>query len=337
MALTGGEIQAIAAIAPIVSGTIGNILGSADRAAAERAAADAVAEIERLGAGPDLAREIFYKTFDLAGVLTPELEEAIDLDSPKVAAIKEDPMFKKAQTGALQLIGERAKTGFGVEDRAGLAEIQLKQARDTQAKIGQILQSYQQRGLGGAGPELAAQLQAASAGAAQAGEEGLKLQAQAQLAALEAASRYGALGGQIRGQEFDIARTKAAAEDETAMARFKEATSRQQRNVATRMNVQQQNLANRQRTADLNVAQTNEELLRQRQAEQQMYDNQVRVAQLRANARLGQSTQLQEQAAQTGQMYANIGAGTSRALAAYGAYGKSSDKKDENEDDKWIS
>ena len=311
---------ALGAGASAASGILGNILSAGDRNAAMAAFQQSLAEIEAIGAPPDLAREIMLRRFEQVGVLTPELEEAIALEAPKVAAIQEAPELRKAQMTALQLIGQRATAGATPEDRARLAEIQLQQARDTEAKRQQILQSYQQRGLGGAGSELAAQLQAASAGSAQAGEQGLQLAAQAQRAALEAAREYGALGGQVRGQEFDIARTKAGAEDQAAMARFNEAVARQQRNVATRMGVQQQNLATRQRIAEQNVAQANAELQRQRAAEAQEYAFQMQRAQLRAGAQQGIAGAYSGQAQQTAGMVSGAGAGLGQGLIAGGTY-----------------
>lgn len=329
-------LYAAAAAANTIGGVLGNLFSKDERDAATQAYQQALNEINAIGAPPDLAREIILQRFQQVGVLTPELEEAVSLDAPKIAAIKEDPMLRKAQTTALQLLGERAKTGFGVEDRAALAQIQLQQARDTEAKRQQILQSYQQRGLGGAGAELASQLQAASAGAAQAGEEGLKLQAQAQRAALEAATQSGQLGSQIRGQEFDIARTKAGAEDQAALARFNEAVARQQRNVATRMGVQQQNLATQQRVAEQNVAQQNAELRRQRDAQAQQYELEMRRAQLKATAQQNMGQLHAGQAQQTAGMWSGIGAGVGRGLTAAGAYGAKQTKPEDDEDESVV-
>lgn len=313
--------------ASAIGGVLGNILSGGDRDRAMQAYQRALDEINAVGAPPNLAREIILQRFEQVGVLTPELEEAVTLDAPKVAAIQEAPELRKAQMTALQLIGQRAATGMGPEDRARLAEIQLQQARDTEAKRQQILQSYQQRGLGGAGSELAAQLQAASAGSAQAGEQGLQLAAQAQRSALEAAREYGSLGGQIRGQEFDIARTKAGAEDQAALARFNEAVARQQRNVATRMGVQQQNLATRQRIAEQNIAQQNAELQRQRSAEAQQYQLALQRAGMRAGAQQGIGGAYAGQAQQTSGMLTGVGAGAGQALVAAGMYGSKEPSK----------
>lgn len=306
--------------ASALGGILGNLFSGDDRDAAMRAYQQALAEINAVGAPPDLAREILLQRFEQVGVLTPELEEAVTLEAPKVAQIKEAPELRQAQMTALGLLGERAKTGFSAEDRAALAQIQLQQARDTEAKRQQILQSFQQRGMGGAGAELAAQLQAASAGAAQAGEEGLKLQAQAQRAALEAAMQSGQLGTQVRGQEFDIARTKAGAEDQAAMARFNEAVARQQRNVATRMGVQERNLATQQRVSEQNVAQANAELQRQRAAQAQQYQLGLQRAQLRAQAQQGIGAAHAGQAQQTAGMWSGMGSALGQGATAGGTY-----------------
>jgi hypothetical protein len=323
----GGFLTA-SIVAPVVGGIIGNITSSGDRAAAEQAMRDALAEINAIGAPPDLAREILLQRFEQVGVLTPELEEAVSLDAPKVAQIQEAPELRRAQMGALQILGQQAKGGLTAEGRSGLEEIQRQQERNTEAKRQQILQSFQQRGTGGAGAEMLSQLQAASAGAAQAGEERLKLQAQAQQAALQAASQYGSLGGQIRGQEFDIARARAAAEDQAAATRFQEATSRQTRNVASRNLAQQQNLAMRQRISEQNVAQQNAELQRQRAAEAQRYEFDLRRAQARAGARQGMAQQYQQQAGQTTGVWSGIGSSIGQGAAQAVAYQARANKPD---------
>jgi len=328
-----GTLYAAGVAASAIGGVLGNALSGDDRDQAMQAYQQALAEINAIGAPPDLARQIILQRFEQDGVLTPELEEAVALDAPKVAAIQEAPELRKAQMTALQLIGQRAATGMGPEDRARLAEIQLQQARDTEAKRQQILQSYQQRGLGGAGSELAAQLQAASAGSAQAAEQGTQLAAQAQRAALESAREYGALGGQIRGQEFDIARTKAGAEDQAAMARFNEAVGRQQRNVATRMGVQQQNLATRQRIAEQNTAQANAELQRQRAAEAQQYQLALQRAGMRSAAQQAIGQAYSGRAQQTAGMWSGIGTGIGRVAGAYAAHSAKPSQK--NPLDSW--
>lgn len=322
-------MYAVGAGVSALGGILGNVLSSGDRRRAMEAYDRALDEIKGMRAPPDLARTILLREFEQVGVLTPELEDVVNLASSSVEQIKEAPELRKAQITALQLLGERARAGFSAEDRASLAQIGLQLARDTEAKRQQILQSYQQRGLGGAGSELIAQLQGASAGSAQAGEEGIKLQSEAARAARESAAELGRLGGQVRGQEFDISRTKAEAEDRNALTRFNEAVARQQRDVATRMDVQRQNLAERQRIADLDTADKNAESRRQRDAEAQMHEFELRRVGLLSDAYRARAGGYLGQAQQTAGMLSGVGSAAGQALIAGGTYlaGKGSDKQ----------
>jgi hypothetical protein len=306
-----GPALLVAGLAPIIGGIVGNIASSGDRRRAQEAMNAAFREMQEYPHSPDEAFQKILSKLDDVGVLTPQLEQEITLAAPKVAEIQEAPELRKAQMTALELLGQRATTGMTTEDRARLAEIQLQQARETEAKRQQILQSYQQRGLGGAGSEIAAQLQAASAGSAQAAEQGLQLAAQAQRSALEAAREYGGLGGQIRGQEFDIARAKATAEDQTALERFRQATSRQERNIGAQRQYEQARRDEAFRRAQLGT-----------QTQQQMFQNQAARVQALANARLGQATQSQQQAQQTAGIWSGIGSGIGQAGMYAGVYGK---------------
>jgi hypothetical protein len=149
-------------------------------------------------------------------------------------------------------------------------------------------------------------------------------------AALQAAAQSGQLGSSIRGQEFDIARTKAGAEDQFALQRFNEAVSRQQRDVQSRNLAQQYNLAQQQRIMDMNVAQRNAELQRQRAAEAQRYSLDLQRAQARAGAYTGQAQQLGQQAAATQQGWTQAIGGLSAGITAAGNYAQGRQDREED-------
>jgi colicin import membrane protein len=310
----------VGALANVAGGVIGGMASSSDRAAAAAASQKALKEIEAIGAPPDVAREILLREYKSAGVLTPEVEKQVDLGVSQVSQIKEAPELREAQMGALKRLQEASKAGFTPEARAVMQEARTQAQRDAQAKMQQILQQQQARGLAGAGSTLAAQLQAGSAAAAEEGEAAIKTGAAAAQAALSAAAQSGQLGSSIRGQEFDIARTKAGAEDQFALQRFNEAVSRQQRDVSARNIAQQANLAQQQRILDMNVAQRNAELQRQRQAEADRYRMEMQRAGMRAGAYSGEAQQRQQQAAQTQQGWSQIGQGFGGAAMAAGQY-----------------
>lgn len=308
------------ALANVAGGIIGNMASSDDRKAAASASQRALQEIQRLGSPPDEAREILLREYQSAGILTPEIEKQVDLGVSQVSQIKEAPELREAQLGALKRLQEASKAGFTPEARATMQEARTLAQRDDQARRQQILQQQQARGLAGAGSTLAAQLQAASAAATEEGEAAIKTGAGASQAALSAVAQSGQLGSSIRGQEFDIARTKAGAEDQFALQRYNEAFSRQQRDVSSRNVAQQYNLAQQQLIMDKNINQRNAELQRQRQAESHRYQMEMERARMMASAYGGEAQQRQQQAAQTQQGWQQISGGVGGAAMAAGQY-----------------
>jgi hypothetical protein len=315
-------VAAITAGAQALSSVLGGIFGAsaskAEREAAAAATERALAEIERVGAPPNIAKAIILREYKKAGVWSPEVEKKVDLGVSKVAEIQEDPALKAAQMGALQKFQQLQKGGMTPEGRAMLAESMAQSGRSAQARLQQILGQQQARGLGSAGSTLAAQIQAASAAASDESDAALKASAMASQARAQAIAQTAQLGSQIRGQEFDIARTKAGAEDQFALQRFNEAMSRQQRNVATSNAASQYNLAQEQNIMNANVAQQNTELQRQRAAEAQMYQMALTKAGMMANALTGQAQQHRMNAAQTQQGMSDIFGGISQGIGAVG-------------------
>ena len=310
--------SAVQGAGQLIGGVAGNIASQGDREKAQKAFEDAWKKINALGAGPDLSKKIFYEQFKSAGVLTPELEEAVDVGFSKVAQIKEDPRLKEAQFQTLRAIQERGKTGFTAEERAQLAQTRAEAERAAEAKRGQILAGLRARGAMDSGAGVAAQLGSAEELAARQLEAADRFSSAASQRALEAIMQGGQVAGGIRGQEFDIARTKAAAEDELQRFNVSQQIARQQRNIAAQNQAQQYNLAQQQQLMNMNVQQANAERLRQLQAQQQMYENQLHQAQLQAGM-LGQQGQFyQQQAGQTQQGWQNIGGGLGQMAGAIG-------------------
>ncbi len=305
---------------PILGGVMGSLFGGGDRDRANQLMEEAMAEINSVGAPPDLSREIILQKFSQAGLYTPQLEQAIDLGISKVSQINENPELAKAQMGALESLSTRGKTGLTAEDRAALNQVRSEVQRDSQAKQGQILQQMQARGLGGSGAELLAQLSSAQAGDDRASMEGDNIAAQASRNALEAMVQGGQLAGNIRGQDFDVNRTRAAAEDEVNRFNVQNAIGRQTRNVGMGNQAQQQNLSEKQRVQDANTQMSNQELYRQAEAQRQNWLDRMNQAQAKAQAKTGQAQNLQGQAAQTGQMWQSIGSGVGAAAGAAANY-----------------
>jgi hypothetical protein len=307
MAMTALAAAAIAG--PIVGSIVGNVASSGDRKRAREAAAAATAELMRMGMPPDMAREIVYKEFQKAGTLTPEMEQEINLGVSEVAQIQEDPSLRNAQTSALNILAQKGQTGFSPEDQAALNAVRDEINREAQAKQQTIMQNFQQRGMGGAGAELAAQLMEAQGSSNRMSREGIDVAGAASQRALEAMRQSAALGGDIRGQDFNVANTKASAKDQFQRFNVENQMARQQRNVNSRNQAQEFNLNNAQDIANRNVMQHNNEQVRQREGLGQNWDREMQLRTARANVLNGQAANYNSQAQQTAQMWSGTGSG----------------------------
>lgn len=321
--MAAGTALAIGSVAgPILGGVIGNMASKGDRDRAMAAIAEAQSIIDSVPEAPDLSKiQIIYDQFKRAGVLTPEVETALNLQASKVSQIQEDKSLREAQIGALEGLKQRGKVGLTPEERAELNKVRKDVQRDVEAKRQQILQNLAARGMGGSGQELASQLQASQSGAERASEEGDRISAIASQRALQALTQSGQLGGQIRGEDFDIEKAKASAEDEIARFNLANAVSRQQRNVDRSGRAQEMNLAALQKAQDANIQMVNQEKLRQVEAKRQYWQDQLARAQARAGVRTGSvAPAYRQEAQQTAQMWQGIGSGVGAGLGALGNY-----------------
>lgn len=280
----------------VVGGIVGAHAAEGDRTKAEQAYNDAVNEIMNISAPPDLAKEIILEKLQAAGVLNPQMEQAITAGVSQLSQIQPDQTGRNAQLNALQQMQQVGATGLRPEDMAALNQIRQQVAQDTEAKRQQIIQNYQQRGMGGSGAELAAQLQGSQAGSNQASQQGDQVAAQASQRALQALQASGAMGGQLQGADTALAAGKAQAADAFKQFDTQNAAARQQRNVSASNQAQLVNLNNAQNISNANAQMANAEKQRQLQGAQQTWADQV----ARAQARSGAQTNLSN-------YYANLG------------------------------
>ena len=277
------------AVGTIIGGIAGFFGGRSQKKKAEELLRQANAEIDAVGAPPEMAREIILQKFKQEGMYSPELEQEVDLAASKIAQIQEAPELRDAQMQALRSIQQRASGGLTPEDRALFEKMRSGVRSDTRGKERQIISELAQRGQAGAGAELAARLQASQSGADQASQQGMDIAAAASRNALEAAAQSGNLSGNIRSQDFGVNQARAAAEDERNRMLFQNSTALRSRNVEAQNIAQRANLAMRQRLSEANIGQANDETTRQRYAQLQDYNNRLKLAQDKADRLTGQA------------------------------------------------
>lgn len=306
--------------APVVGGLFGS--SSAKKAAAARAAAAqaALAELNALGVPPDLSKQIVFQQFQSQGELTPELAQKIELQASQVAQIQEDPSLRANQMEALNMLSQASRGGLRAEDRAAYNELRARVQRDSEAKRQQILQQMAARGQAGSGAELMAQLQSTQAAADESSAGADRLAAEASQRALQALAQRGSAASQLRGQDLSYEQMKAQALDDRNRFLYQNSVARQEANLNRKNQAQQANLANRQRLSELNVGQSNQELLRQNQAQRDFFQDRFNLATAKANALNNQGSAIAGGYEQKANMYSGIGNALGQGFATAGAY-----------------
>lgn len=295
--------------AMVGTAVVGAVQAGEERDAAREAMNSALAEIKAVGAPPDYAREIIYEKFKQAGLLTPEVEKQINLGVSKVSKIVDNEKTKAAQMKALDQMQQRAKGGFTAEDKAAINKAKLDIANQNQAQQSQIIQNMAQRGMGGAGAELAARLGAQQQGSNMLSQQGMDLASTASRNALDAARLSGDFAGQIGQQQFQRDTARAEAEDAVNRFNIENAMGRQSRNVDRSNAANEYNVKRQQYVSDLNVQQQNAELLRQREAERQRWLDQLGLAKAKAGQHVNLANQSMQSAQQVASDWGNISGG----------------------------
>lgn len=288
--------------------------GGKDSAAegASQASVDALAALQT----PDIAdMQIQLQELVSQGQLTPEQAEAMLVERSAMEDISTDPRLKNAQMDALGGLQEIVDgEGYSAQDRARIEQMKGELATQERGQRESILQDAQQRGVGGSGMELLAQLQNQQASAGRASQQGFDIEAQAQQRALEALMQQGQLGGQIRGQDFGEQSDVAQAQD--AIAKFNANNQQQVEMANTSANnvAQASNLAEKQRIADTNVGQANTQQQYNKNLLQQDFDNNLAKAGGISAANANQAAALQQAGAANKQL---IGGGITAAAMAF--------------------
>lgn len=275
----GGGISAI-------GGLIGSIFGSGDQDKAYAAMQKAIDTINKVGAPPDLAKQIIYNQFQQAGLYTPKLKEAVEQHFSNLGTLQ-DSGARDTQVEALNQLSNLSHTGFNSADRAEINNLRNSINQNAQSRAASITQNMQARGagMGGAsGAQLAAELSNSQNAANDYSNQGLNIAGQAASRALQALTQKANVAGQVRNTDLDVNKTRAAAADE--MNRF----NINNKNAINASNIQSQNagslynLQNKQAVSNANTTLANNELLRQRNAEQQNYTNALNYAKTQADA-----------------------------------------------------
>jgi hypothetical protein len=228
---------------------------------------------------PDIGeQEIVLEELASMGELTPEMLQALSLDPSAMEDISTDPRLAAAQMAALESLGQISKGGLTEGDMAAIEQARREVDSAQTAREQAILQDMQQRGIGGAGAELALKLASAQGAADRQGAASLDVVRDAQARALQALAAQGDLAGSVRGQDFGEQAQIAAAQDAIRQFNLQNQQRVQDQNVGLRNQAQQMNLGEMQRIAEANAAARNQEEMYNKALIQQQYQNEIQRA-----------------------------------------------------------
>lgn len=312
-------IAAVAAGATLAGGIAGAIERSNASAEAKELMKQRLAEFEKAGMPPNTSMPLILQEFKQQGLITPELEKEINVEASKVAQIQEDPKLRQAAMQGLQLLQERSDKGFGAEEEAAFAQARKETGKESQGRLQSILQQAQARGMSGGGQELAAQLSASQVGDEALSMEGGRIAAEKSRASRDAINKMFGAATQMREQDFDVANTKASAEDQLNRFRVGMEADQQSRNVAAKNRAQEGNLSEKQRIADANINMNNMEQARQNEARMRDWIAKMDLARSKGGIYEDQAAFAQKQGEAAAKGWADMGAGLGGAVTGIGA------------------
>lgn len=304
--------------AAIGSGLIGAASAAAGRDQALKAYQQSVDDYTAIGVPPLEAQKIVMQQYQSAGQWTPELEHAVSMQDSRLGSIQTDPSLKSAQMQALSKLQEiGGNGGMTLSDRSNLEQVEGNLNADLRGKREAILQDAQQRGGYGSGAALAAQLNAQQGSANQAHSSALATEGAARDRALQAIMAGGQLGGQMQSTEFNQKAEQAKAQDTIDAWNAMNKQSVGNTNVGVGNQASQYNLANKQNLMNSNTDLANKEQVYNKALPQQQFQNQLAIAQSKANARAGQATNLTQNAQAEANKWGNIGSAVAQGVTAY--------------------
>lgn len=307
----------IPAAATIGTSLLGQDASRKDAKRARQLQQQALAEFSGMQAPSIEDQKLFYDQLTSAGILSPELEQAITLGPSAMETISVDPRLKSQQIKALEQLAGVAETGMTPADQAAFELARRNAAQENQAMQGQIIQQMQARGQGGSGTELITRIKGAQSATDRLQQAQLEQAKAQQQLRMQAMNNVGSLSGQIRQQEFSEQSDIKRAEDLIRQFNANNLSNAQKANAQAKNLAQQQNLRNQQDIMNQNVALRNQQQQYNKELQQRQFENQMNIARGKSGQLQNLASAAQDRAANTAGMYGTIGQGIGSMASGY--------------------
>jgi hypothetical protein len=351
-ALIGGAVGAIG------GAWAGNAAGKHDEDDARRAQQDAIDAQKRAAAiydqivadfgtlTPPTPEQLKTKLeeYKQQGIIAQEDIEGVMIGASQLQKVQVDPRLRLAQTQALEKLAQAGEGGLTPTERFAIQQARQEAERSATSQQQSTLQNMQQRGVGGAGAELAARMASTEAASGRLNDASMQQAAQANKLALEAMVRRGEMASSMEGKQWTQDTQKAQASDEIAKFNSLQRAQGQARNTSIAH-------YNAKSAADINNKNTELRNITTQQQRQDMidyYDRQKAIMAAKANAMVGKagalgnistgnkdySKYLSGQATDTQNRWATGGQGLGTAAGTVGQMGYEAYNKEPPEDTK---
>lgn len=308
-------IGAIAA--PVVGGLLGGSAGSSANDAARRQREAALAEFANIKLPTVADQSLSLEDYQNAGLLTPEMLEAIGLGDTALAGVSTDPRLKAEQMQALAQIAGFASGNPTSADMAGFELARQNVGAELNAQNNKVLQDMQQRGVAGSGAELLAKLKNNQIGAQTLANQQMEEAKAMQAARMQALQQQANMASGIRSQDYNEASNLANARDAIAKYNAQNSQNVAATNVGARNNAQAANLQNAQNISNMNTQTANQQQQHNKGLIQQNFQNQMNLAGAKAGIQQNNANATQQQGANTAGQWATIGQGAGEILANF--------------------
>ena len=217
--------------------------------------------------------------------INPQLEAEILQGPSEFGQIQIDPRLKASEDMYAATLKKLSEGGLSLQDRADLGQLSRQYGGEEHARQEALIQSMQQRGIAGAGPELQAGLSASQAAAEQQARASQNIAAQTQARALQSIEKGTQLAQQRAGREFEQGAQKASAGDVIAATNVAHQRNVQTGNAAALRRAQEIKENEAQRIKEYNAALADKEQQYNKELFQQDYKNRLAKAELEGKAR----------------------------------------------------
>lgn len=224
---------------------------------------------------PDIDKALLLHTYQQAGTITPEMIAELPLRDETKEVMNENPANRAEQMTSVQALKALSRSGTTAQDLAQMGQLRGQVAGDVNAANQRALQAEQERGGGGSGSTIAAQLLANQAGAQTASKGAIDVAANAAntrnnatMAVLDAMTK-------IRGQDADTEKFNVSNQVNKTNFERNNSQARNMANTNITNNANVMNLQRQQGVSDKNVGAQNSELARQQDARAKMFDMQA--------------------------------------------------------------